>query len=90
MNFDSIRALNSGASLWQCIPDTLKTRYKTQTILMRADAEVLALDREKEPLSKDEALKTLLIQVRSMIKRQLSMLNRLTALQMMRLQIFTN
>lgn len=60
MNFDSIRALNSEASLSQCIPDTLKTRYNTQTILMRADAEVLALDREKELLAKDEALKTLL------------------------------
>lgn len=60
MNFDSIRALNSGASLWQYIPDTLKVRYKTQKILMRADAEVLTLDREKEQLAKDEALKSLL------------------------------
>ncbi len=60
MNFDSIRALSSGASLWQYVPETLKVRYKTQTILMRADAEVLVLDREKEPVAMDEALKSLL------------------------------
>lgn len=53
MNFDSIRTLNSGTSLWQSIPDTLRVRYQTQTILMRTDAEVLALDREKELLAKD-------------------------------------
>jgi hypothetical protein len=60
MNFDSIRALTSGAPLWKYIPDTMKVRYKTQKVLMRADAKVLALDREKEFPAKDEALKSLL------------------------------